>query len=96
MNRVVEVVVYDGEVWSVTDYQTGAALDPWLFRDFATVEAQFDLIEDALYGNANSVTALYEERWGLGHPEAVEIDYDGFRNDDEVSFFALTELEILD
>lgn len=94
--RAVEITVRDGVPVSARYHDDGTAADPALFAGYDTVEELFELIEDALDRRADSITALYETRYALGNPEAIDIDYDEFGSGDELTVLMLTELDILD
>ena len=82
-----EVEVRGGELASVR--LEGAAVDD---ERGMTVEALFDLVQDAYDRDAYRITVEYDER--LGYPVSVDIDYDAQMADEEIGY-AVSGLEAL-
>jgi hypothetical protein len=82
--RPVVVAVRDGEIASVTFTETGEPVDPEFARFFPDVEGLFDLVQDAIDRDADSLVVDYDA--ALGYPAAISIDYEAGIADEELSF----------
>lgn len=65
-------------------YLTGIPVDPQYDALFSSVPGLFDLIQQALDGNAPGVAVRYNRQ--LGYPESIQIDWVAGTADDEVSY----------
>ena len=65
-------------------YLTGTAVDPQFAELFAAVPGLFDLIDEAIQGDAVGLAVRYNEEYG--YPETIQIDWVAGVADDEVSY----------
>jgi hypothetical protein len=75
------VTVRQGAIVSVESVSNGAPQDPALYF---TIEGLFDLLEDAIDGDADQLTASYDS--ALGYPASAFIDRNFMIADEELGF----------
>lgn len=89
----VRVAVRGGRVASLVVVSSGQMIDPAQYLQFAPVERLFDVLEEAIEGDAAKLDVTYDSRYG--YPVRFQIDYSERIADEEyghevVSFTPLT------
>lgn len=82
--RLVDVTVVHGAVTSVTDANTGEALDAVAASRYGTIETLFEFVRSAILRPADAVNGSFDP--GLGYPTAIFVDDKAGIADDETAF----------
>ena len=90
MLRPVSIEVIEGSVTSVTFLDDGLLAQSSTFNAFATIDDLFDMIDEAVQANAESLVVTYDPT--LGYPTLLSVDYRIEIADDEFTITA-TNLE---
>lgn len=77
-------VVVRNQVVEGRRYLTGAPVDPQYDALFVSIPELFDLIQQAIDGNAPGLAVRYHPL--LGYPQSIQIDWVAGTSDDEVSY----------
>lgn len=80
----VTIEIYRGTIISATVIESGESVNEEGFQRYKTVEALFDLIQDAIDRNVHRITLSYNNE--LGYPTWGSIDYDPRIADEEFGF----------
>lgn len=82
----VNVTVRDGDITTIVVADSQDELDPSMFAQFYTVDGLFQVVQDALDGDAHSVVVAYHSEFG--YPVDVAIDYIEMAIDDELQLLS--------
>lgn len=82
----VDVTVRDGIITAVVVVDSQEELEPSMFEQFYTVDGLFQVVQDALDGEAHSIVATYDPEFG--YPVDIAIDYIEQAIDDEVQLLS--------
>jgi len=89
----VDVTVRNGVITAVVVADSQEELDPSMFAQFYTVDGLFQVVQDALDGDAHSVVVAYHPQFG--YPVDVAIDYIEMAIDDELQLLSSDLQQIL-
>ncbi len=89
----VDVTVRSGVITTVVVADSQEELDPSMFAQFYTVDGLFQVVQDALDGDAHSVVVAYHSEFG--YPVDVAIDYIEMAIDDELQLLSSDLQQIL-
>jgi hypothetical protein len=76
------IKVNNGVTISVTSVETGASVDPELFKQYDTIPKLFSVVQDAIARKADSLAVKYDPK--LGYPTQVNVDYSQQMADEEL------------
>lgn len=85
-NIPVKVSVKNKKITAVTPLETTQPLEKLNPESYKTIEQLFEIIENAVARNADTITVTYDPK--LGYPSEIFIDYIKLAADDEISYIA--------
>ncbi len=86
ITQPVLVRVSEDSILSVVDAASGEPVEGSLIGNFYTVDDLFDVVQDAIDGEAHQLSVTYDPH--LGYPISIVIDYDELAVDEELALTA--------